>query len=108
MAYSIHLRDSLLLKICDFPCDPPFNRYDSLETWTWSVLENETLNFEIYPNPGSETLHVVIGENVDEGAILLGKVEYELSVEHLKPGLYFVNLEADSTIESMSKKWMKL
>jgi hypothetical protein len=117
IAYSIYLRDTTLnAERWDFPCYADNELLDSL----LSVKQIESVDFELYPNPGNQLLNVNMKEGVDgkiqitnvagqlvfETPLKQSETSYQLSVGSLKTGIYFVNLI--STDQVRSKKWIKL
>ncbi len=117
IAYSIYLRDTTLnAERWDFPCYAENELLDSL----LSVKQIESVDFELYPNPGNQLLNVnmkegahgkiqitnIAGQLVFETPLKQGKTSYQLSVGNLKKGIYFVNLISIDQVRS--KKWIKL
>lgn len=117
IAYSIYLRDTTLnAERWDFPCYADNELLDSL----LSIEQIESVDFELYPNPGNQLLNVVMRDGVDgkiqitniagqlvfETLLKQSETTYQLSVGSLKTGIYFVNLVSKDQVRS--KKWIKL
>lgn len=117
MAYSIYIHDTTLLTRYDFPCD---SLNDLIDVYA-AIPEQTSKDFEVYPNPGSTVLNIVLDHPSYAGSRIVlveasGRIVQEikiaeskwvsLSVNHLNSGLYFVNLIcADGT--QKTKKWIK-
>jgi hypothetical protein len=90
--------------------DSGFNEANVIET------TNDNINFVLYPNPGSGEIQINIsgGQSENYNVIIrngLGQIVYEaklksqdkMNLEHLIPGLYFVNALGEDGI-SMTKR----
>ncbi len=118
MAYSIYIRDSTLIERYDFSCEGANELLDSLIPTLGSVEEEDNFGVYLYPNPAQTIINLDIEKGFD-GILELRDVQgklirtlnaqkeqkhFEISVEYLRAGIYFLTLNGE---HPQTIKWIK-